>query len=106
LDGRAKIAKAVLIRALKHEVRSHFQCAAALQPAAKYFYFFFSEIVVIDADPASSKGRTRRHERGGGLRWTCRRRQTTAAGADGEIVWSWHPGADAKFAMPLDEHRG
>ena len=20
-------------------------------------------------------------------------------GADGEIVWSWHPGADAKFAM-------
>jgi hypothetical protein len=20
-------------------------------------------------------------------------------GADGEIVWFWHPGADAKFAM-------
>jgi len=20
-------------------------------------------------------------------------------GADGEVVWSWHPGADAKFAM-------
>jgi len=24
-------------------------------------------------------------------------------GADGEIVWSWHPGADAKSAPFIDE---
>jgi hypothetical protein len=24
---------------------------------------------------------------------------TNGQSADGEIVWSWHPGADAKFAM-------
>jgi hypothetical protein len=25
-------------------------------------------------------------------------------GADGEVVWSWHPGADAKLAMILTCH--
>jgi hypothetical protein len=25
--------------------------------------------------------------------------QTTGVFTDGEIVWSWHPGADAKVAM-------
>jgi hypothetical protein len=25
-------------------------------------------------------------------------RATSAIGVDGEVVWSWHPGADAKFA--------
>jgi hypothetical protein len=29
---------------------------------------------------------------------------TNDADADGEIVWSWRPGADAKFAMFVDEH--
>jgi hypothetical protein len=37
--------------------------------------------------------------RRGGLRWTCGRRQTTGAGTDGEIVWSWPPGAEAKSAL-------
>ena len=26
------------------------------------------------------------------------------ADADGEIVWSWPPGAEAKFAVFVDEH--
>ena len=25
------------------------------------------------------------------------------ADAHGEVVWSWHPDADAKFALPIDE---
>jgi hypothetical protein len=36
----------------------------------KYSCFVFSENVVLYAHPASQEGRTRRHERGGGLRWT------------------------------------
>ena len=47
------------------------------------------------------EGRTRRHERGGGMRWTRARRQTTGARADGEVVWSWRSDAGAKFAMML-----
>ena len=44
------------------------------------------------------EGRTRRHERGGGMRWTRARRQTTGARADGEVVWSWRSDAGAKVA--------
>ena len=36
--------------------------------------------------------------RGGGLRWTCKLRQTTGVGTDGEVVWSWRPVADAKLS--------
>jgi hypothetical protein len=25
---------------------------------------------------------------------------------DGEVVWSWHPGADAKVALLIDERAG
>ena len=32
------------------------------------------------------------------MRWTRTVRQTSAVNADGEVVWSWHPDADAKFA--------
>ena len=35
-------------------------------------------------------------EREAGMRWTRRSRQTNVALADGEVVWSWHPDADAK----------
>jgi len=35
-----------------------------------------------------------RHERGGGERWTWRARETIAPETDGEVVGSWHPGAD------------
>jgi hypothetical protein len=44
------------------------------------------------------EGRTRRHERGSGMRWTWVRQQTTGARADGQAVWSWRPDAGAKFA--------
>jgi hypothetical protein len=44
------------------------------------------------------EGRTRRHERGSGMRWTRVRQQTTDAHADGQAVWSWRPDAGAKFA--------
>jgi hypothetical protein len=31
------------------------------------------------------------------MRWTRMRRKTSGANADGEVVWSWRPDADAKF---------
>ncbi len=31
-------------------------------------------------------------------------RETSASGADGEVVWSWHPDADAKWAT-MHTHR-
>jgi hypothetical protein len=45
------------------------------------------------------EGRTRRHDT-----WKRDAMDAVAATdecreADGEIVWSWHPGADAKFVM-------
>ncbi len=50
--------------------------------------------------PASQEGRTRRHERrvrdamdvasSGAMK-----RKTTGGAADGQVVWSWHPDADA-----------
>jgi hypothetical protein len=40
-----------------------------------------------------------------GMRWTRQRRalfaRTNGADADGEVVWSWPPDAEAKFAMML-----
>jgi hypothetical protein len=32
------------------------------------------------------------------MRWTRKLRLTSVADADGEVVWSWRPGAGAKFA--------
>src|SRR5882762_7102274 len=52
------------------------------------------------------EGRTRRHERGGGMRWTRVRRQTTGARADGEIVWSWRSDAGAKVVKTLSRLTG
>jgi len=47
--------------------------------------------------PLRAEGRTRRHERGAecGGRWCADRRCGTFA--DGEVVWSWHARAGAKF---------
>jgi hypothetical protein len=47
-----------------------------------------------------------RHERGGGERWTQDARETIAWIADGEVVGSWHPGADAKLATMLSHRAG
>src|SRR5712691_6114442 len=52
------------------------------------------------------EGRTRRHERGGGMRWTRARRQTTGARADGEVVWSWRSNAGAKVVKTLTRLTG
>jgi hypothetical protein len=36
-----------------------------------------------------------------------RRRETSTPAADGEVVWSWHPDADAKLAvMRIKHHAG
>ena len=37
-----------------------------------------------------------------GMRWTHHGRWTNGCNADGEVVWSWRPGAGAKVAE-LDE---
>jgi|SRR5579864_5765684 len=46
--------------------------------------------------PIRNEGRTRRHERWVGMRWTCWRRRTSDGNTDGEVVWSWRPLAGAK----------
>ena len=35
------------------------------------------------------------------MRWTPMARLTSAPAADGQVAWSWHPDADAKFATML-----
>jgi hypothetical protein len=47
--------------------------------------------------PPHTEGRTRRHDTlSCGLRWTWKLRQTSAAAADGEVVWFWRSEAGAK----------
>jgi hypothetical protein len=46
---------------------------------------------------------------GRGMRWTYWvaariRERTNNPDTYGEVVWSWRPGADAKFALFVDEH--
>ena len=43
------------------------------------------------------RGALRTSRMRGGMRWTRRLRLTSAADADGEVVWSWRPDAGAKF---------
>jgi hypothetical protein len=54
------------------------------------FTSVFQKYVLISAHPALSGGALRPivTNVGSGMRWTHRRRKTSAAGADGEIVWS------------------
>jgi hypothetical protein len=79
----------------------------------KYFSFFLSESSVICGGPVpDQEGRFAIVTNVGcGMRWACR----VAAwfihadeqhDAYGEIVWSWHPGADAKPAVALTHHAG
>jgi hypothetical protein len=72
----------------------------------KFFSFVFSENDVSSCHPASARGTFRPIVtiREAGLRWTRHRRRTNGGEADGEIVWSWHPGADAKLAA-MHAHR-
>ena len=49
------------------------------------------------AIPCSPEGRTRRHERGAGMRWTVQRQQTSVVAADCKSVCSCPPDAGVKF---------
>ncbi len=83
---RAQIARRVIL--------SH---AATLRCRANHLH--------ISAHPASARGAYRdRHDTRGGMRWTWRHAAEfdfadERAVADGEIVWSWPPGAEVKSAM-------
>jgi hypothetical protein len=87
----------------KTNLRWRFKSITPVQPSReKYSYFFFSEIVSILRRPASARGAYRdRHDTRGGMRWTWLRQVTTGADTDGQVVWLWHPDADAKFATVL-----
>src|ERR1700743_2835070 len=62
--------------------------------------FLISRNHAIDPHPASSKRGVRVVTiRRSGLRWTWSRRCTSSAGVDGEVVWSWHPGAGVKLMV-------
>jgi hypothetical protein len=60
------------------------------------------------AHPASMKRGVRAvvTTREAGMRWTRMARQTNVANADGEVVWSWPPDAEAKFAGSSRRRRG
>src|SRR5262249_40228076 len=63
----------------------------------KYFSFAFSEIVIMCRIPPHRRGAyasSRYVEAGCDGREGCAGR--AQAGTDGEVVWSWRPGADAQ----------
>jgi hypothetical protein len=59
------------------------------------------------AHPASMRGTFRPivTNREAGMRWTRMARETNVADADGEVVWSWSPDAETKFAMMFTSRR-
>jgi len=70
-----------------------------VKPSAKNILLFRNNksdyILII---PSDERGGSRSSRTCGGMRWTRRRRMTSAVVADGESVWSWHPEAGVKFA--------
>src|SRR5882757_8554832 len=93
---------------VKRNFSSPFKLIWVVQSCAKKY--FASRHPQISGFIALSRlveeGRTRRHERGGGMRWTRARRQTTGARADGEIVWSRRSDAGAKVVKTLPASHG
>jgi hypothetical protein len=93
---------------------SHFNDITPVQPLVeKYFTFAFSETSVRCSCPAlDQEGRFAIVTNVGcGMRWACRCcsvifRADEQHDAYGEIVWSWHPDADAKFATTLWRRAG
>jgi len=68
-------------------------------PSAKIFRFSLAPNQIHNYRIPSHRGAFRdRHGRWCGMRWTRERRETSAATADGEVVWSWRPDAGAKLA--------
>jgi len=64
---------------------------------AKYSTFSFSEFVFRWPHPASAGGAYRdRHDTWGGEAVAALSRATNGFDADGEVVWSWPPGAEAR----------
>jgi hypothetical protein len=85
----------------KSDFARGFNADSTVQPLPeKCFSSVFRENVVCCRRPASMQRAFWPivTEREAGMRWTCRCRQTSGIGADGEVVWSWHPDADAKRA--------
>jgi hypothetical protein len=79
--------------------------------AQKYSYFVLSEIVHDRRIPCPLEGRNRdRHERWtrGAMAVACRSVSHTDGrqAADAEMVWSWHPDADAKLMAMIRQRRG
>jgi hypothetical protein len=67
---------------------------------SKFSTFALSENVIYVMHPASSKRGVRVvTTREAGRRWTRTVAPDECCRCGLEIVWSWHPGADAKFAM-------
>src|SRR6516225_5050194 len=87
----------------KSKFIKQFSAESAVQSCTqKYSAFGKSEIVPLTAASRLGKRGVRvvtDVERG--MRWTRRCRQTNDIGADGEVVWSWHPLAGAKLATML-----
>jgi hypothetical protein len=68
-------------------------------PLAKIFRFSESTNQSIRKGiPPGERGVSRSSRTRAGMRWTRRRRMTSAGVADGKAVWSWHPDAGVKFA--------
>src|SRR5262249_5780638 len=72
------------------QFRKTFQCCSQILFFVKKSSSIFPKIMLISRHPAPSGGALRPivTNVGSGMRWTQRLRETSAAGADGEIVWS------------------
>jgi hypothetical protein len=99
--------KGLKSHARKNYFSSSFHIDLPVQPSrGKYLYFFFPEFVITCGRPASTRGALRgRHGRGerdamGAVGHSASAR-TNDLIAHGEVVWSWHPDADAKWATML-----
>ena len=88
------------IASAKAHFASQFKLIASIITTGQDFTFLFSEFMLILSHPVSIRGAYRdRHDTRGGdavavvhqALW-----RDDWWGADGEIVWSWHPDADAK----------
>jgi hypothetical protein len=67
-------------------------------PFAKNISLFASGKSVVSLRASHPRrGGSRSSRTRGGMRWTRRLRLTSAADADGEVVWSWRPDAGVKL---------
>jgi len=82
---------------LKTNFASRFNSHRCQPSSQKKAISFFQKLCLYHPRPASARGAYRdRHDTRGGMRWTWLCRQTTGTDMDGQVVWSWHPDADAQ----------